>query len=193
MSSVRRLATFARSLASLASLAGVLAIASSARATPNFPAAIQTYVGSADPPPCQICHVGPQQRGTVVTPFGVKMRARGLVEFDEASLKHALDIMTSDHVDSDGDGDNDIDALKAGRDPNEPFGGADGGTGGGGGGNGAAPIQPRYGCGAHVAPGARASEGASGAIYAAMLGAAIAISGCIRRARRRSRPRRSTD
>jgi hypothetical protein len=125
----------------------VLSFAAGARATPNFPPSIQSYLPTPNTPACQICHVGPQERGTVITPFGTNMRARGLVAYDVSSLDTALDRMRSDDVDSDGDGDTDIDALKAGRDPNVPY-GADGGAVG----TYATPVEPRYGCGARIAP-----------------------------------------
>jgi hypothetical protein len=103
-----------------------------ASATPNFPPAIQSYLPTPSSPPCQICHVGPQQLGTVRTAFGTAMRTRGLVAFDEGSLHSALDRMAADKVDSDGDGETDVDALKEGKDPN---------------GSGAQLAGPEYGCG----------------------------------------------
>jgi len=70
------------------------------------------------PPACSICHVGGvTQRGTVNTPFGVAMRQRGLVAYDEGSLRGALDQMQRDGVDSNANGVTDIEELKAGRDP----------------------------------------------------------------------------
>jgi hypothetical protein len=46
------------------------------------------------------------------------MLDRALVAHDEASLKRALDQMQAERVDSNGDGLADIDALRAGKDPN---------------------------------------------------------------------------
>lgn len=168
----------------VATLAGVLALTLSpraAQATPNFPTPIETYAKAPSAPPCKICHVGPQQRGTVVTPFGTNMRSRGLVAFDEGSLKKALDQMVADKVDSDGDGDTDLDALAAGRDPNEP---QDGGATGGGGGGGP-PLTPHYGCGAHVASHVDASGAGAGARTVALT-LSIALAFAFRRARRRA-------
>ena len=54
------------------------------------------------------------------TPFGLAMRARGLVAYDENSLNMALEQMAKDNVDSDGDAMSDLDELRAGRDPNVP-------------------------------------------------------------------------
>jgi uncharacterized protein (TIGR03382 family) len=128
----------------------------SSRATPNFPGAIQRELQLARAPDCSLCHVGPQQVGTVNTPFGRSMRSRGLVFYDEASLRRALSALRAERIDSDGDGTPDIDELVAGGDPNAPSGGGgggepgDGGTGGGGGGGGQEPVPPAptYGCGA---------------------------------------------
>jgi hypothetical protein len=65
------------------------------------------------------------------------MRSLGVVPFDEASLRAALTTDQAEHHDSDGDGDFDIDELRAGRDPND-------------GSAGQLPL-PEYGCGASVA------------------------------------------
>ena len=89
-----------------------------ARATPNFPAAIAQDLG-APQPPCSICHAGGMTGyGTVTTPFGQAMKARGLVAGDQTSLKTALDRMRTDKVDSNGNGILDVDELIAGNDPN---------------------------------------------------------------------------
>ena len=106
--------------------------ASTAHASAAFPAAIQTHLALGAAPQCSICHMNGQTGfGTVTTPFGVAMKARLLVAGDVASLNTALDKMVTDKVDSNGDGTTDIDALKAGQDP-----------------NGAATVQAGYGCNA---------------------------------------------
>ncbi len=114
----------------------------SAWATPNFPGAVAKVLAAGSSPACSLCHVnGRVGRGTVNTPFGASMRARGLVAYDEGTLARALATMESDGVDSDGDGTIDVNAIRAGNDP-----------------NGAAaegeidPIAPTYGCTAEVAP-----------------------------------------
>ncbi len=90
-----------------------------ARATPNFPGAVQRFLGASQTPPCSLCHLcGITGRGTVNTPWGVAMRARGLTAYDEPSLSAALASMERDKVDSDGDGVIDVDAVRMGKDPN---------------------------------------------------------------------------
>jgi hypothetical protein len=112
--------------------------ASTAHATPNFPGAIQTHLKAPSPPTCEVCHVGQKSSGTVTTLFGVSMRGRGLVKYDEASLRTALDALKAEKTDSNKDGTTDIDALTAGNDPNASSG--DGGAG-------IVPAAPiEYGC-----------------------------------------------
>jgi MYXO-CTERM domain-containing protein len=102
-----------------------------ARATPGFPGAVQRILGATQAPPCAVCHAGGQTGlGTVTTPFGLAMRARGLAPGDEASLQTALTRLEADRVDSNGNGVLDVDELRAGSDPN-----AD-----------ASHPQPTYGC-----------------------------------------------
>jgi hypothetical protein len=147
--------------------------AAPARATPDFPAVIQQVVGSAAPPPCTICHNNPNGGlGTVTTVFGLYMRSRGLVPYDENSLRNALAAASAEQHVSNAEGIADVQALREGLDPNV--------------GLGAAPTQsqlppPDYGCGARVAPGR--GESASTRL---LLAAGIAI---VRR--RRSMRRRS--
>jgi len=52
-----------------------------------------------------------------VKPFGIYLRSRGLVPFDDASLRNALLADIAERHSSSG-GLTDIDALKAGQDPN---------------------------------------------------------------------------
>jgi hypothetical protein len=132
-----------------AAVLGVTLFASSAAwATGNFPPVVRSQLELSTAPSCTLCHQGTPQVGSVTTPFGKAMRARGLVFYDEEALKNALAALRRDNVDSDGDGTPDIEELQAGRDPNR----ADAATTDGG----PAPVvegppELTYGCG--VAPG----------------------------------------
>lgn len=104
-------------------------------ATPDFPGAIQRELDLAGPPRCSICHATDAGgAGTVVQPFGVYLRSRGLRPFDESSLHNALLAAAGERHSSSGGGVTDIDALKAGEDPNGLA-----ATGG-------ANLTPAYGC-----------------------------------------------
>jgi len=109
--------------------------------TDNFPSAMQRDLALSYSPPCSLCHVGGvTQQGTVNTPFGKSMRARGLVAYDENALAATLATMQDAHVDSDGDGTADIDELKAGTDANVSD------VPGMGIGPDASLVPPEYGC-----------------------------------------------
>jgi len=104
-------------------------------ATPDFPGAIQSELDLAAPPRCTICHATDAGgAGTVVQRFGVYLRSRGLVPFDESSLHDALLAAAGERHSSSGSGLTDIDALKAGLDPN--------GTAA----EGVTDLTPAYGC-----------------------------------------------
>jgi hypothetical protein len=109
-------------------LAGGLAHASSI-----YPPEVRSHLGLSYTPDCSLCHANGQTGfGTVTTPFGKSMRARGLVAQNIASLDTALDALAAEKTDSDGDGTPDIDELKAGTDPNVA--------------GGSAVPPPSYGC-----------------------------------------------
>jgi hypothetical protein len=109
-------------------LAGGLAHGSSI-----YPPEIRAHLSLSYTPACTLCHNTPSGGfGTVTTPFGKSMMARGLVAQNLGSLDTALDALAAEHTDSDGDGVGDIDELKAGSDPN---------VGGGG-----SVTPPSYGC-----------------------------------------------
>lgn len=135
---------------SKAAVLGVSLFASSAAwATGNFPPVVRSQLELSAAPQCTLCHQGNPQVGTVNTPFGKSMRERGLVLYDEESLKSALSALRTANVDSDGDGTPDVEELQAGRDPNRADAAStDGGT---------TPVvndgppELSYGCGA--APG----------------------------------------
>lgn len=126
-------------------MAGLVLMAGEAKASPTFPDEIQQHLGLSYSPACSLCHAGGVTGfGTVTTPFGKAMRARGLTAGSITSLDAALDQMAADRVDSNGDGVTDIEELKAGTDPNANA-------------PGAAP-PPEFGCsaaGGHAQPGWR--------------------------------------
>lgn len=105
---------------SAALMLAVLLASGTARATPNFPGALAGTLGGPTPA-YSVCHTcGVTGRGTVNTPWGAALRSRGLAAYDEASLRSAVSQMEAERVDSDGDGIIDVDALRAGSDPNPP-------------------------------------------------------------------------
>jgi hypothetical protein len=151
----------------------VLSMGARARATPNFPGAVQRILGASSAPQCSICHVcGITGLGTVNTPWGIAVRSRGLQAFNEASLATALAAMERDRVDSDGDGVIDVDAVRMGKDPN-PSGTCDTED----------DTIPTYGCVGRIAPGG-SGHGAISALTA-MIALLVA-----RAARRVSRTKR---
>jgi hypothetical protein len=112
-----------------------------AAAISRFPPSIQSYYQPplGYQPPCRLCHIqGTTGPGSVQTPFGIAMLARGLTS-DQSTLTPALDALQRDQVDSDGDGVTDIAEILADRDPNTPVDAALSGS------------DPSYGCA--VAPG----------------------------------------
>jgi hypothetical protein len=141
---------------------GTVAWGRPAAASPSYPGLINQHLSLSYVPPCSICHQnGVTGYGTVSTPFGQSMMARGLRAEDPAALAAALDQLAADHTDSDGDGVPDIQELVAGTNPNGP----------GGVGSTRAP-QPAYGCGATLAP-AGPSRGAGVAFSALLLAALV--------------------
>ena len=121
-------------------LASALLLASGeAGASSYYPASIQTHLGVTCTPDtvlgsstqaCLICHNNTAGGiGTVVTRFGHTMVMLGLVAQSQNSLFRALDQEKSAGTDVDFDGDTDIAALMACRDPNVPDFGDAGGDG----------------------------------------------------------------
>jgi len=157
----------------------LLVLAGSARATPNFPQAIATHLGTSHVPPCSICHQGPETQGTATTPFAVSMLSRGLQPYQESALTTALDALAGEQTDSDGDGYPDLEELKNGWDPNFPS-LPDGGDVPGG----VRPnvLIPSYGCAI-----GRARAGAS--VEGSALGVLFAGVALVLRRRRRLRAR----
>jgi hypothetical protein len=87
--------------------------------TPGFPSAIKSHLGLAETPPCTLCHASLSGGGSVVTPFGQALLERGLVAGNSGSLNKALDQLQADAVDSNGNGQTDIEDLKAGVEPSK--------------------------------------------------------------------------
>lgn len=163
---------------------GLLIIAAPALsgATPNFPGAVQTDLELSFVPQCTLCHDGAPGKGTVTQPFGLSMRARGLVPGDAGTLSRALDALEAEGKDSNCNGTTDIEDLKGGHDPNTGavIDGSDkpaleATTCGDG------PEIPTYGCGAQIAASSAFPPGGAAAV-AALLGLSLVR-------RRRSRPR----
>jgi hypothetical protein len=121
-----------------------------AHASATYPGLIQQDLGgSTCAPACTVCHHDLNGGlGTVVTPFGRAMMGFGLVAESPASLKSALAQEQAAHTDSNGDGETDIDALAACRDPNQVYVGDAGAAGDGGSAISAAFVDPtpEYGC-----------------------------------------------
>ena len=99
----------------------------------------------------------------MVKPFGKYLVSRGLVPFDESSLAGALAAAAGEHHDSDGDGIDDIDALKQGLDPN------------GSSTHGATLEDPSFGCSAGGSGG-----GASILLLALVVGLRLAVAFTVR-------------
>ncbi|MCU0690962.1 MAG: hypothetical protein MUF54_06120 [Polyangiaceae bacterium] len=127
-------------------------LASPVLANPLIRAALVDELSLNYTPGCSVCHDGTPGSGTATTPFATSMKARGMVSFDTSSVATAIALMTRDGVDSDMDGELDIDELTAGTDPNVAQGVLSTDEG------------PSYGCGASIAGGdvSYAGGGAAG-------------------------------
>ena len=95
-----------------------LVLPTNAFGMPGFPGQIQQYLNLSYTPSCSICHASAQGGGPVTQPFGQAMLAAGLTTAGGTTLTAALDKLTADGTDSNGDGISDIQSLKQGLDPN---------------------------------------------------------------------------
>jgi hypothetical protein len=99
---------------------GLLAPASTAFASPGYPATIASELELPCEPACTLCHTRATGGfATVNTPFGLSVRMdEGLECCDASMLPRVLDELRDKETDSDGDGDGDIAELQALTSPN---------------------------------------------------------------------------
>jgi hypothetical protein len=152
--------------------AALLLWASPSFASDEFPQEIQKTLDLACPPPCWLCHNTAQGGGPTPKPFAAAMIQRGLAPESPETVAPALKAieMAGSSVDSDGDGTNDVEELKASRNPNVNGKDADDGL----------SCGPEYGCGARVAP----TGPMDGSAMACALAAAAGLFAFSRRRRR---------
>ena len=118
----------------------VFSIALPVHAEPDFPAAIQRAASIPCPPPCTLCHtVTPGTAVTATKPFALTVIQSGkLVSLHAGSLQAVVLALRENKLDTDGDGQLDVDELALGSDPSDA--------------NPSAELcGPTYGCGARVA------------------------------------------
>jgi hypothetical protein len=127
----------------------LLAIARTARASPNYPIYLQQALDAQTPgvsscvPLCTACHLTAQGGSEMINSFGATMeRVSGLsIEQPESAVASALAKVAAARTDSDGDGASDIDELtRAIRHPSRAIQA-----------EGAFCSNLRYGCGTHIA------------------------------------------
>jgi len=107
-------------------------------AEPEFPGAIQEYGKIPCTPTCLLCHTEiPGNAANVNGHFGVTVFTHGVIKGDPTSLQTVVDRLRMEKVDTDHDGQLDVDELTAGSDPNKADPSAE-------------LCGPVYGCGAHV-------------------------------------------
>jgi len=104
-------------------------------ASPSFPAVVAEELAMPCTPNCMLCHeTVAGGTGTATQPFASTCMSAGMMIGDDASMAEALATIEADGTDTDGDGTPDIEALRAGRNPNP------------GGDDFCATAQPQYGC-----------------------------------------------
>ena len=114
-----RAPVFPRILQAL-SIATLLAVPSTALASPAYPGTVQRELGLDCTPKCTLCHTVPTGGFTTVnTPFGKTARMQhGLECCNPELLADVLDELRDDETDSDDDGVTDVDELHALTSPN---------------------------------------------------------------------------
>ena len=125
----------------------LMLMGSTAAASPTYPEKLKETLGMPCTPQCIVCHrTNEGGEGTVITPFGDAMLFEGnLGPKQPDALPDALNAVEAAGIDSDGDGVGDVEELRQGNDPNNPE----------------QAVQcsgPEYGCGARLAPSARADR-----------------------------------
>ena len=86
----RNLRTFAVTLA-------VVVTSTAALATPSFPAVLQDELKLTTTPACAVCHAGGLTvRGTITTDLGAALLSRGMVAYDEAKLRTAIQALVAE-------------------------------------------------------------------------------------------------
>jgi hypothetical protein len=155
---------------------GALALTSLARATPQYPGALDDELATDCPDPlsrCLICHTTAAGGKTAFQPFALTLRANNFYRpNDPNGLRATLRLLAlpANNPDSDEDGVTDIDELRQCRNPS----------------GGEFDSVPEYGCdGARVAPPSDRWGAAAALLLGAILGGGVA-----RRARAARRPRR---
>ncbi len=85
-----------RALRTFAAVAAFTATSVTASATPSFPAVLEDELKLTSTPACTACHVGASSRGTVTTALGAALMSRGMVAYDEAALRTAIQALVAE-------------------------------------------------------------------------------------------------
>jgi len=86
-----------RAIQTLAVALAVTATSVSAFATPTFPTVMQDELKLSTEPACAVCHAGGLTvRGTVTTDLGAALMSRGMVAYDEAKLRTAIQALVAE-------------------------------------------------------------------------------------------------
>jgi hypothetical protein len=116
----------------LSSVLGFLA--APAEASPPYPATIKSALGADSAPDCLVCHTKAGGDPVDTKPFGVEMKKAGLKGGEQFKAADDMQELLNKVGDSDKGGEDDVDELKAGRDPSDDSDDSSGGASGAGGG-----------------------------------------------------------